>query len=226
MNGPTFTVLTSTKTPVTRRLRPRHLSVAAFALAIISCLAGSQAAAQIPSWEQVEKTFRKHYADPKGAQGAAQAPPLVTYDTARRIFYELWEQRWNVSDQAEILKLCPANNSFLVQQCLSPSGQKFLKRAADPATIFDRLERLSALPQGQQKIRDLLQGPPGHHDMLDYMLGSNGSKLLFEGAVADPNARDFNKPTGKIYAPEQLLERIKKSHAYDVEVEQRRWHRK
>lgn len=226
MTGPTCTVSTSTITPVTRRLRPRRFLVAALALAMVQCLAASQAAAQIPSWEQVEKTFRKHYADPKSPQGLAQGPPLVTYNTARRIFYELWEQRWNVSDQTEILKLCPPDSSFLAQQCLSPAGQKFLKQAADPATIFDRLERFAALPQGQQKIRDLLQGPPGHHDMLNYMLGSSGSKLLFEGAVADPNARDFNKPTGKIYSPEQLLERIKKSHAYDVEVEQRRWHRK
>lgn len=186
-----------------------------------------QAAAQIPSWEQVEKTFRKHFPDPQlAAPGAAQAPPLVTYSTARRIFYELWEQRWNVSDQTEILKLCPADTSFLVQQCFSPGGQKFLKQAGDPKTVYDKLERLASLPQGQQKIRDLLAGPPGHHEMLNYMLGESGSQLLFAGAVAHPSARDFSKPTGKIYSPEALLERIKKSHAYDVEVEQRRWLRK
>lgn len=203
------------------------MALAMTGLALFDLVVVQSAAAQIPSWEQVEKTFRKHYpALPNGAVPAGQAPPLVTYNTARRIFYELWEQRWNVSDQAEILKLCPQDNSFLVQQCLSPGGQKFLKQAADPAAVYDKLERMASLPEGQQKIRDLLAGPQGHHDMLNYMLGRQGSQMLFENGTAHPAARDFNKPTGKIYSPEALLQRIKKSHAYDVEVEQRRWHRK
>ncbi len=204
--------------------RPR-LVLLLLAAALVWLGSARPASAQIPSWEQVEKTFRKHYPAPVAGQGGAQPPPLVTYDTARRIFYELWEQRWNVSDQAEILKQVTPNNSFLAQQCLSAGGQKFLKQAGDPQTVFDRLERLSRLPEGQQKIRDLMAGPQGHHDMLAYMLGSQGSKLLIEGAVDHPDARDFNKPTGKIYSPEALLERIKKSHQYDVEVERRRWHR-
>ena len=44
--------------------------------------------------------------------------------------------------------------------------------AADP-NVYDRLDRLSQMPHGQQTIRDMIKGPGGEK-MVDYMTKSPG----------------------------------------------------
>ena len=112
-----------------------------------------------------------------------------------------------------------ADNHFLALQLRTPNGQRFLQQTAKQPQVFDRLDRMTRMPEGPKTIRDMLAGPAGHHDMLAYMITDQGGQQLWQSTLDTPDARQFLKPTGKLYTPDGLLARLRKSH--EAELAQR-----
>jgi hypothetical protein len=77
---------------------------------------------------------------------------------------------------------------------------------------YDRIDRLSRLPLGQQTVRDLIRGPGGEK-MVAYMTTASGGKELGKMLSNDPQGKQFNAPTGRIYTVAMLLDRMKQSQA-------------
>ena len=77
---------------------------------------------------------------------------------------------------------------------------------------YDRLDRLSRLPHGQQTVRDLIRGPDGYK-MIEYMTTAPGGKELGNQLSNAPQGKDFNAATGRIYTAEKLLLRLEQSRA-------------
>ena len=81
----------------------------------------------------------------------------------------------------------PAKDDFLVQQLRTRAGKKFMRRIAADPNAYDRLDRLSRMPHGQQTIRDLIKGPGGEN-LIDYMTKTPGGAALGQMLPRRPTA--------------------------------------
>ena len=117
-----------------------------------------------------------------------------------------------LSDAKQILDKLPAKGEFLVEQFSTPSGRKLIHGVAAAPNLYDRLDRLSQMPHGQQTIRDMINGPGGQK-MVDYMMKSPAGVGIGKILSSGPQAEQFGDPTGRIYTVDALLSRLQQSHA-------------
>lgn len=110
----------------------------------------------------------------------------------------------------QIMQRSVDKDEFLAKQFGTPAGRQFMREIARYPKAFDRLDRLARLPHGQQTIQDLIRGPDGEK-LVQYMTMTSGGKELGRMLSYDPNNKDFNAPTGRIYTAEGLLEWLEKA---------------
>ncbi len=115
-------------------------------------------------------------------------------------------------DYKQILERVPAKDEFLAEQLRTPGGRKFMRQISRYDDAYDRLDRLSRLPHGQQTVIDLIRGPDGYK-MLEYMTTTPGGEALGEQLSNAPKGKNFNRTTGRIYTAETLLKRLEQSRA-------------
>jgi hypothetical protein len=111
----------------------------------------------------------------------------------------------------------PQDGEFLVTQLRTRAGAKFARQIARLPGGYDRLEKLSRLPNGHQTIRDLIKGPDGYK-LIQYMTTAPGGAELGRMLSKAPKGRRFNRPTGRIYTVEMLLERLGQEHRAAVQA--------
>lgn len=125
---------------------------------------------------------------------------------------ELDSLGWTPKDAAEIKKQLLPDNAFLVTELRTKPGRKFMADMDKLPGGYDRLDRLSTLPQGKSTVRRLIAGPDGYK-LVEYMTTTSGGQVL--GKQLSGGSRDFNSPTGRIYTADQLIARLKTSYNRD-----------
>jgi hypothetical protein len=167
----------------------------------------------IPPFSEVQKTVWQHFQ----GQGDFQPVDLITREQVEPLLAQLERMGLPLPDAKQILDKLPAKGDFLVEQFCAPGGRKFMRRVAAAPNMYDRLDRLSQMPQGQQTIRGMINSPGGEKTV-DYMMKSpNGvgiGKILSSGSQAE----QFGAPTGRIYTIDALLTRLQQSHAAAVKA--------
>jgi len=127
------------------------------------------------------------------------------------IFARLAKLGWTVADRQAILQRVPAEKDLLARQLLdSKQGIKFMRQISRYPLGYDRVDRINHLPLGKQTVHDLIH-KVGGAEMIRYMTEAKGGKALGGMLSRDPNGKDFNKPTGRIYTAEQLIKTLKES---------------
>lgn len=78
---------------------------------------------------------------------------------------------------------------------------------------YDRLDRLARLPLGKQTIHDMIH-KAGGAELVKYLTTAKGGKELGKmlARAPKPKGHDFNKPTGRIYTVDQLLDRLETNY--------------
>lgn len=114
------------------------------------------------------------------------------------------------AERDALLKLTLDDKSFLAKQLTSKLGKDFARQIAGMPLSYDKLDRLSHLPQGESTIERLVVGPDGYK-LLEYMTSSRGGHELSRMLSADGEG-NFESPTGKIYDEQQLVLALRQLH--------------
>jgi hypothetical protein len=162
----------------------------------------------IPSMSEIEQAVLRYFqAKPDYRKG-----DLITKEDVEPLLGKLQQKGLPLPDAKQILDKTPAKNEFLSQQLSTSAGRKFMRQISGYADAYDRLDRLSRMPHGQQTIRDLIRGPGGYK-MIEYMTTAPGGRVLGNQLSNAPQGKNFNATTGRIYTAEKLLPRLEQSRA-------------
>jgi hypothetical protein len=161
----------------------------------------------VPSFADVTEIVQKHFAKQRGYTPG----DLITQSDADAAFKKLKAAGWEPEDAKKIRGSLVADNSLLARELRTPSGRAFVRPMAGNPQAFDRLERLTMLPDGASIIQRLVAGPDGYK-LLEYMTSSSGGLELGRQLSNAPAGHNFNDPTGHIYTEEQFLARLRQSY--------------
>ena len=162
----------------------------------------------IPAFAEVQRAVARYFQ----ARRDFQPGDLITAADVKPLLAELQQKGLLLGDVEEILEDVPAKGEFLVGQFNTPTGRKFMRRIAAYPNVYDRLDRLAHLPNGQQTVRDLIRNPGGEK-MVAYMTTTVSGRELGKILTDGPEAKLFTVPTGRIYTVAMLLARLQQSHA-------------
>jgi hypothetical protein len=137
---------------------------------------------------------------------------LLSQRRVAAVLTQLKAAGWDMPQSRELMARVPADNEFLVRALSTKKGVAFMRTVSTMSGGYDRVDRLSRIPQGQQLVERLINGPDGYK-LIDYLTESRGGEEL--GAMLGRTAQgaDFNRPTGRIYTATQLLGELEKLHA-------------
>jgi len=185
-------------------------SINAFTAAALA--ADPEPTADPPKWQEIEQLVRRYFSNQQDyAHG-----DLISRSQAEPVFKELADLGWTVADQRAILSTFPADADFIVKELRTTPGRKFMRSIALYPDAYDRLDRLSRLPEGQSSIRTLIKGPGGYK-LLDFLTSPTSRQQAGELLAHSPAGHDFNRPTGRIYTLDAFIKRLEQSHRASVE---------
>ena len=156
-----------------------------------------------PELAKIEATALRHFAGM-----GVQPGEIIAQNEVVELVKHFRGLGWNIPDKKGLIAASPRDTSFLVKVLRqSKKSRKFARQISKYPLGYDRLDRLSRAPQGRQTVVDLVNGPGGH-ELIEYMTTSSGGKHLGR-QLAGGGQKDFNKPTGLVYTPEQVVEKLK-----------------
>lgn len=182
----------------------------AFALALLGCLAGGAAAADpqdAPEFAEFAAYVKRDFAN----KSYYRDGDIITDSEVKPIFRAFALMGWQPTNAGKILASLPSDTEFLVRKLRSGAGRKFMEKIAVYPDGYDRLDRMSRLPRGKQLVHDLINGVGGY-ELVQYMTTTDGGKNLGKQLSRDPDGKGFNKPTGRIYTVDQLIDVLRKSY--------------
>ena len=160
-----------------------------------------------PTFPQITATVNGLFA----AEKDYRPGDLISRSQAQKVMKALAALGFAPADEADILAKVLADDSFLVATSRTPEGKTFLRKLAPCKEAYDRLDRLSRLPHGQQSIRELINAHGGD-EVVRYMAKDPGGRKLIKQLGPDTPTADFDKPTGHIYTADALLAALKASY--------------
>lgn len=92
---------------------------------------------------------------------------------------------------------------FLVMLLRTPQGRVFMKKAADMPLVYDRLDRLSWMPGGQNWVQQIVGSEQGV-ELLEQLFSEEGLAALQQQFSNNPQSDLLSNPTGKIYTEAAL----------------------
>lgn len=111
---------------------------------------------------------------------------------------------WDVPYSDRIVELALADDSFLVTELSSPTGQKFMRKIGQLPGGYPRLDRLSSISRGQTVVRKLVRQRDGEK-FIEYLSTTKGGANLGSMLANAQQGVDLNKPTGRIYTASDLI---------------------
>lgn len=170
-------------------------------------VAADSKSSSIPKRAKVEEVVQQQF-----KKLGRQPGDLISQGDVKPIFQELEKAGWKVAEQAEILKLILPDGDSLVKQLRSPAGKQAIRSLGRHSGVYDRLDRMLSLPDGERFLRDILSWPdPGQ--MLKTIVTTDEGADLAASLNNAPRPKDFTKPTGRLYTPEAFTARLLASHA-------------
>lgn len=182
-------------------------------LTLIAASEDPAAAKDRPKWPEIEQLVRKQFTEIRGFEQR----DLISRSQAEPVFKKLAELGWAVTDQAAILSSLPADSDFIVKELRTTPGRRFMRSIAAYPDAYDRLDKLSQLPEGQSSIRTLIKGPGGNK-LLDFLTSSTGRPQAAELLAHSPEGHNFNRSTGRIYTLNAFVKRLEQSYRESVEA--------
>jgi len=162
----------------------------------------------MPEFNEVEETVLRHFS----MLPDYQPGDIITRSEVQPLFAQLKRMGWLVADRKTILNNVPADSDFLVRQLRTRQGRKFMRQVSAHANSYDQLERISALPYGRRTVHELIREGSKGAGVIEHFVSTPEGAQVGRQMARKPRSADFNKPTGRIYTAEMLLERLETSH--------------
>ncbi len=181
-----------------------------FCLGVVPRAVGSaepSKAAALPRWSAIENAVLLHF----HAQKNRHPLDILSRDETRAVLRKLEQIGWKPADGDGLMNRTLAEDHFLVRALRAKGGIPFMRAVGGMSQGYDRLDQLSQLSDGRSIVQRLIDGPDGHK-LLEYMTQASGGMELGAMLSATPGARDFNKPTGRIYTVDALLAALDQSY--------------
>ncbi|MFN0020950.1 MAG: hypothetical protein ACKVP0_22040 [Pirellulaceae bacterium] len=133
---------------------------------------------------------------------------LISRGDVEPIFNELLNRGLSVDDFSEDFydDFVP-DNSFLIRTLRTEAGRKFMRQVSGFPGAYDRLERLSWVPAGQELLGELIDKPDGAA-LFKTMTEPTGMQAIARHLAADPRGKNYALPTGHIHTASQLMKRL------------------
>jgi len=157
-------------------------------------------------FEEIQQIVERHFAAiPDYKRG-----DLITQKSVADVFKQLELYGWKVADQKAILGDVLSDSNFIARQFRTKHGKAFMRQISRYPGGFDRVDRISAMPQGRNDVAQMKKLPDGYK-MIEAMTTTRRGKILGQRLSNAPKGKNFNKPTGKIYTADALVKRLKVS---------------
>src|SRR3954468_22376848 len=182
------------------------LVLACFLAAAVYMTASATAAQRAPAAHRpdamnvIETYFR--------ATGDYQSGDLITRSQIEKVLAKLKASGFKVNEAEEIAKLGLADDSFLARELSTAEGRQFMRKLAQHPGTFSHLDRLSTIPRGQSLVRDMIRQKDGDK-LVEYLATTKGGKNMGSMMAQARGGVDLNKPTGRIYTVEDLIDALK-----------------
>jgi len=189
-----------------------RLAVVAGALLIASSYDGPSIALgsdDRPSFVQIRDVTFRHFK----TKGIGPLD-IITRGETKPLLLLIVRMGWEVPDQKKLLGRIPEDNALLVRLLRSKGGEAFMRQTSGYPGAYDQMDHLSRMPQGRQTLVDLIRGPDGYK-MIEYLTTTQGGTALQKQLSNVPGHEQFGKPTGRIYAPQQLVAELERLYRVD-----------
>lgn len=147
------------------------------------------------------------------AQPDHERSDLVSQRDVKAALAQVKAIGWDVPTQNKIVDRALADSSFIVRELSTPDGRKFMRKIAQHPGTYSRLDRLSTLGNGEATIHSLI-GDKGGDDFVTYLATTTSGKNLGKMMAGTQGGVDLNKPTGRIYTADELVDALKQ--VYDA----------
>ncbi len=139
---------------------------------------------------------------------------LITRRDVQAILKRLRQRGIVPRDAKEILGAALPESHFLVELSKSTQGRRFLRKTKNEELIYDRLDRIAGVPNGQRMLRDLVKLPDAHR--YAPIRPARGTPSMLEllpkrGSSRTRTIPNYAKPTGRIYTEADLVKRLRES---------------
>ncbi len=139
---------------------------------------------------------------------------LITRRDVQTILKQLRKRGIVPKNAKEILEAALPESHFLVELSRSTRGRRFLRKTKNEELIYDRLDRIAGVPNGQRMLRDLVKLPDAHR--YAPMRPARGTPSMLEllpkrGSSRTRTIPNYAKPTGRIYTEADLVKRLGES---------------
>ncbi len=162
---------------------------------------------KFPSFVTVKKLVEKTLSSDRHYRSG----DLLSQSQTAGVLAQLKSSGWEVTQSRELLARVPSDEEFLVRELRTPKGLVMMRQIAGLKDGFDRIDRLSRIPNGPQLIAQLIEGPDGYK-LIAYLTETRGGKELGQMLDRTPSEGNFNEPTGRIYTEKQLLAELQRLH--------------
>ena len=188
-------------------IRPQ-ICIGMFAIVIgfLSSNAAATAADTI-SVQDMQKVVKKSFEGKKKYQKG----DLISQDDVKAALKSLETAGWAPADSKQIIADTLPASDFLVKELSDTRGRRFMRQVSGYKLIYDRLDRLAREAGGQTMLKAVLNLPDGYRyaayptrpeipDLVDFLPKRGNSRTRV--------VKDYDKPTGRIYTEEDLMERL------------------
>lgn len=165
------------------------------------------AESKLPDWQKVREAAEKHF----GKQRDRQPRDIISRSDVSGVLLEIEKTGWQVPDQNSLLDQVLGDQHVLVATLRSPKGRRFMSQISGRTGMYDRLDRVSEAAGGAQLIRDIVKLPDGEK----YAKPKSGGGVPDLVDLLPKNASgktrripDYDKPTGRLYTVDDLLNRL------------------
>ncbi len=128
---------------------------------------------------------------------------LISQEEAKAALATLEKSGWKLKDVKSIVNRVLPESSFLIGELRSEKGKAFMRKVAATPGGFDKLDRISQLPDGKRIVRKLIRERDGQR-LVEYLTDAKGGKNTSEKLAGIKGHKEFNRPTDRIYTAEQL----------------------
>jgi hypothetical protein len=159
-----------------------------------------------PAETKLQRAVHAYFAQISGYQRG----DLIDRDQVRGLLKQLAADGYKTPDPDELLAKVPDRTEWFVQEFRgSAAGRTLMRQIVKYPEAFDRMDRLSRLPLGKQRVREIIRGPDGYkfvQALTTSPTGKGTAKLLTNARGAE----NFDKPTGRLYTEGALLRELER----------------
>ncbi|MBN2476773.1 MAG: hypothetical protein JXB62_19340 [Pirellulales bacterium] len=200
--------------------KSRTIGRVTLALAAAWCAAGACDANEekpLPPFEDIRETVSRHFS----MLPDYQPGDILAQSEVEPLFVQLDRMGWSVADSKTLVNRVPPDGDFLVRQLRTPEGRKFMRQISPYPGAYDSLDRMRWLPNGQRTVYNLIHQSDRGGDVIKYLRTTEDGKRAERLMGEKPTSPDYNKPTGRIYTAEMLLDRLEEGYAKAREAEEK-----